>query len=82
MQLTAIHGDFTEPPTTIGADPDDPSRTDRLPDGALQAYCYVKGPQTHTRTALLQARCVEGHSTDPAWLTETMLAETRAETED
>lgn len=82
MQHTVTHDGFTEPTTmTLRADQDDPSRTARLPD-EVQANSHVEGPQTSAQTAILHASSVERHGTAPAWLTEAMLAETRAETED
>lgn len=80
MQQTGTHDGFTGPPPTLGTAPDDPSRTDRLPDG-VQANCQVNGPQTHPQTVLHHAWCVERDGTLPAWLTEAILVETRAETE-
>lgn len=48
-----------EPPTTLGRDPEDASKTVTLPDGALQAGCYIEGAETHEQTALLHSWCVE-----------------------
>ncbi len=59
MQLGASDGDSVEPPTTVGPVPDEPARTVRLPDGALDAGCYIGGGQPPDQTAVLHSWCVE-----------------------
>lgn len=52
-------GASLEPPTEVGPDPDDPSRTVTFPDGALDGGCYVAGPMGRHQTSLLQSWCVQ-----------------------
>ncbi|WP_336135369.1 hypothetical protein [Natronomonas amylolytica] len=48
-----------EPTTVVGRNPDDLTQRVTLPDGALDAGCYVEGAETHTQTGLLQSWCVQ-----------------------
>lgn len=59
MQDAVSDSSSVEPSTTLGPDSEDPSKDVTLPDGALDAGCYIEGPQTPEQTALLHSWCVE-----------------------
>lgn len=59
MEDTSSDLSYVEPPTTLGPAPENPSNHVALPDGALDAGCYIEGPQTPAQTALLHSWCVE-----------------------
>lgn len=59
MPQSPSETDFVEPSTTLGPAREALAETVALPESALDAGCYVEGPQTPDQTALLHSWCVE-----------------------